>query len=83
MSRINNNDTFFQDGAADRPVPEMTYIYHFDTLPEMRKLLSERLQGAMTDEEIFEAVKTAFRNKPKTDSAENTSGDIVDYIYQM
>ena len=83
MSWIKDKDTYFQDGAEDRPVSEMTYIYHFETLPEMRKLLSERLQGAMTEEEILEATKTAFRNKPKSDTVTNTSGDIVDYIYQM
>ena len=83
MNRIKDKDTYFLDCTADRPVSEMTYEYHFNTLQEMRELLTERLQGQMTEEEIFEAVKTTFRNKAKADTAENTSGDIVDYIYQM
>lgn len=83
MNRIKDTETFFQDCAEDRTVSEMTYAYHFDTLQEMRQLLTERLQGQMTEEEIFEAVKTAFRNKAKAETAKNTSGDIVDYIYQM
>lgn len=83
MNQTNNKDTFFQDGAADMNTSEMIYAYHFDTLREMRALLSQRLQTKMTDEEIFEAVKTAFRNKPAAGTATGPSRDIVDYIYEM
>ena len=83
MSQTKNKDSFFQDGATDVTVSEMIYPYHFNTLQEMRALLSTRLQMKMTDEEILEAVKTAFRNKPAADSPESPTGEIVDFIYEM
>lgn len=65
---------------------EMTGRWHFETVPELKALLRERLGAVLSEEEILEAVKLAFRNKPKEqDDPEERAGDrqVVDYIYQL
>ena len=92
MSRIKSNDIFTRiDPAADSYLEDCTvttddiYVYGFRTLPEFRKLLKEHLSDDMTDQEILEAAKTAFRKEPKEEAKEISpkDRDVVDFIYQL
>ena len=74
--------TYFVD--ADVPAPS-TYAYVFDTLPQLRTLIKERLGDAVTDAQALELAKNAFRNKPRASSSSSCEGqrEVVDFIYEM
>ena len=65
----------------------MIYVYHFDTVPELKRLLKDRMGDALSDRAVTEAVKETFRRKPRKDGPQTMETDegrkVVDYIYQM
>lgn len=75
-------DTYLEDYPDSG---ELIYEYGFQTVAQMKKLLSERAGGLFSEKEISEIAKTTFRNKPKTVSKtiENDDRQIADFIYQF
>ena len=76
---------FIKSDENDSTAESMVTEYHFDRLPELRKLLSEKLSGKLTDREILMASRETFASKPKEEEIErdNSDRDIVDFIYEM
>ena len=61
------------------------YRYSFDTLPHFRSLMSNRLEGKLSNREMLEAAKETFRNKPKGEGewAVDEGRRVVDFIYEL
>ena len=63
----------------------LIYAYGFRTIPEARKMLADRLETQLSDQDILECAKTIFRNRPV--KAENASlsedRQVVDFIYRF
>ena len=59
--------------------------FDFDNVPQLTKLLRERLGVVLSDEEIKGAVRRTFRHKPRPgdEIAERDDREVVDFIYQM
>lgn len=75
-------ETYFEDFGDNE---ELIYAYSFSSIPQMKALLKERTNGALSDQEILESVKDAFRCAPKKKSETILPEDrqIVDFIYQF
>ena len=68
----------------DYPEEDLILPWHFDSLPQLRELLRERLGGQLSERELLEASRTAFRCKPRPAEAERDEDrQIADFIYQM
>ncbi len=76
--------SYFEDAEEEGPV---IYAYHFETVPELKKLLKERMGEGLSDRAVTEAVKETFRRRPREAGPQTVQPDdgrkIVDYIYQM
>ena len=64
---------------------EMMNEFHFDNLPQLKKLLESRLEGSLSEKEILMAARETFKNKPKRENVimDDSDRDIVDFIYEM
>ena len=75
-------ESYFED--CDDAGADAVYAYGFSKLPELRALMRERLAGAMSEREMLEAAKLAFKNKPAEDAVPvPTDRDVVDFVYQL
>ncbi len=76
--------SYFEDAEEEGSV---ICAYHFETVPELKKLLRERMGEGLSDRAVTEAVKETFRRKPREAGPQKMETDegrkIVDYIYQM
>ena len=80
FSEPEERESWFQE----YPEEEMILPWHFETLPQLRELLRERLGEQLSEEEILEAARTAFRCKPGQAAVpEAKDRQIADFIYQM
>ena len=97
-----DTDTYFEDAGMGVSAAEdmdiradaegaggkaIFYCYGFRNIPELKKLLRERLGDDYSDEQILEIAKTVFRNKPDEADAYSEKGGAdaqpVDFIYQF
>ena len=80
-------ETYFESASPEGSGSDTCiYPYGFGNIPEMKKLFAERAAGALSDAEILEIAKTAFRSKPKeagTDGADETERQVVDFVYEF
>ena len=77
-----NADSYFIDPVKDG---DMINEYHFDTLPELKRLLSKRLAGSLSEKEFMMAARETFRNKPEYRAfiKDSLGREVVDFIYEM
>lgn len=81
-SKSDNTKTYFED--MDETTNYITE-YGFQTIPQMKELLKNRMQGIFSEQEIHNIAVTTFRNKPEHKFADEDSSkkQIVDFIYQF
>lgn len=77
---LNRTDSYYKQVPEDEA---LIREYSFETIPQMRRLIGERA-AQLSDDEILDAVKTAFRCKPQPDQPDVPEGrQIAHFNYQM